>query len=293
MSEEKHGRGVEQAWQMLDLFASLDVGAFDLTTTDLAGCKCGFLRAMSLGRLRQWIPHLLDAAIQHQHNLIVRPKRGAVELVQLDDLSGAMLERLRAAAFLILATSVENHQAWIAVTEGGAGLARQLRQASGADPSASGASRVAGSVNFKRKYAPDFPWVRILEATPHRTVTEADLAALGLVAGPEAMALSHSPRRASGPRAKQWPSYERCLQNAPCARDSDRADVSRADFTFCLLAMDWGWSIAATYQRLLEKSSKARENGPTYARLTVERAAAAISRTPHGQSNMPETAATE
>ena len=93
------------------------------------------------------------------------------------------------------------------------------------------------------------------------------------------MALSHSPRRASGPRAKQWPSYERCLQNAPCARDSDRPDVSRADFTFCLLAIDWGWSVAATYQRLLEKSSKARENGPTYARLTVERAAAAVSRT--------------
>ena len=288
MSEEKHGRGAEQAWRMLDLFASLDVAAFDLTTTDLDGGKREFRRAVSGRALRQWIPHLLDAAIQHQHNLIVRPKRGAVELVQLDDLSGAMLKRLRAAAFLILATSVENHQAWIAVTEGGAGLARQLRQASGADPSASGASRVAGSVNFKRKYAPDFPWVRILQATPHRTVTEAELAALGLVVGP-----SHSPRRASGPRAKQWPSYERCLQNAPCARDSDRPDVSRADFTFCLLAMDWGWSMAATYQRLLEKSSKARENGPTYARLTVERAAAAISRTPHGQSNTPETAATE
>jgi len=44
---------------------------------------------------------------------------------------------------------------------------------------------------------------------------------------------------------------------------------------------------------LLEKSSKARENGPTYARLTVERAAAAVSRTRHGQSTMPETAATE
>lgn len=136
MSEEKHGRGVEQAWQMLDLFASLDVGAFDLTTTDLAGCPCGFRRAMSLGRLRQWIPHLLVAAIQHQHNVIVRPKRGAVELVQLDDLSGAMLERLRDAPFLILATSMGNHQAWIAVTEGGAGLARRLRQASGADPCA-------------------------------------------------------------------------------------------------------------------------------------------------------------
>ena len=275
MSEEKHGRGVEQAWRMLDLFASLDVAAFDLTTTDLDGGKCEFRRAVSWRALRQWIPHLLNAAMQDQHNLIVRPKRGAVELMQLDDLSGARLERLWAVAFLILATSEGNHQAWIAVPGGDASLGRRLRQASGADPSASGATRVAGSVNFKRKYAPDFPTVCILQATPHRTVTEAELEALDLVAGPEAMALSQR-RRASGRRAKQWPSYERCLQNAPCARDSDRPDVSRADFTFCLLAIDWGWSVAATCQRLLEKSSKARENGPAYACRTVERAAAVI-----------------
>jgi hypothetical protein len=132
--------------------------------------------------LRAWIPHLLDVAIQHQHNLIVRPKRGAVELIQLDDLSGARVERLWAVAFLILATSEGNHQAWIAVPGGGAGLGRRLRQASGADPSASGATRVAGSINFKRKYAPDFPTVCILQATPHRTVSETELEALDLLA---------------------------------------------------------------------------------------------------------------
>ena len=76
MSEEKHGRG-EQAWRMLDLFASLDVAAFDLTTTDLDGGKREFRRAVSWRALRQWIPHLLNAVIQHQHNLIVRPKCGA------------------------------------------------------------------------------------------------------------------------------------------------------------------------------------------------------------------------
>ena len=58
-----------------------------------------------------------------------------VELVQLDDLGGAMRERLKAAAFLILATSVGNHQAWVAVPECAADFARRLRQGSGADPS--------------------------------------------------------------------------------------------------------------------------------------------------------------
>jgi len=168
---EKHGRGVEQAWRMLDLFASLGVHAFDLTHTDIDGQKRGFRRAVGFEALHCGVPHLLDSAIQRQRNLIVRPQCALVELVQLDDLSGTMLERLKAAAFLILATSVGNHQAWVALPECGAEFARRVRQGSGADPSASGATRVAGSLNFKRQYAPDFPTVRLLEGTPQRTVT--------------------------------------------------------------------------------------------------------------------------
>jgi hypothetical protein len=41
---------------------------------------------------------------------------------------------------------------------------------------------VAGRVNFKRQYAPDFPRVQILEATPQRAVTRGELEALGVVA---------------------------------------------------------------------------------------------------------------
>ena len=278
MRLEKHGRGVEQAWQMLDLFAGLGVHTFDLTRTDTDGYKRGFRPAQSIEALRRGMPSLLRSAIQCQHNLIVRPKGATAALVQLDDLGGTMLERVRSAAFLILTTSAGNHQAWVAVRECGPDLARRLRQASGADPSASGATRVAGSVNFKRQYAPDFPTVQILEATPHRTVTRGELEALGLVAAPDPVPVIRPGRGSSDRRAKAWPSYERCLQNAPPAHHSDRPDVSRADFTFCLLAIDWGWSMAETGERLLEKSSKARENGEGYARLTAQRAAAAVDR---------------
>jgi DNA primase RepB-like protein len=290
---EKHGRGAEQAWQMLDLFASLGVRAFDLTQTDVEGQKRGFRRAVGFEALRREVPHLLDAAIQRQHNLIVRPRCATVELVQLDDLSRTMLERLKAAAFLILATSVGNHQAWVAVPECAPEWVRRLRQGSGADPSASGATRVAGSVNFKRKYAPNFPTVRLLEGTPQRTVTRGELEALGLVAAPHPLGVSRPGPIWPGRRAQSWPSYERCLRNAPRAHSSDRADVSRADFTFCLLAIDWGWSVAETCQCLLQKSSKACENGEAYARLTAQRAAAAVHRrrlehaSRHGKHNAP------
>jgi hypothetical protein len=56
----------------------------------------------------------------------------------------------------------------------------------------------------------------------------------------------------------------------------DRPDISRADFTFCLLAIDWGWSIEETAGRLLQESSKAQENGEPYALRTARNAAAAI-----------------
>ncbi len=61
-------------------------------------------------------------------------------------------------------------------------------------------------------------------------------------------------RRHTG--ARGWPSYQRCVDNAP-AREGGRPAISRADFTFCLLALDWGWSVAETAARLLQESGKA------------------------------------
>src|SRR5207245_10018275 len=66
--------------------------------------------------------------------------------------------------------------------------------------------------------------------------------------------------------------------------------VSRADFTFCLLAIDWGWSVEETSERLLEKSRKAQENGAGYAWRTAQRAAAAVDRR---SERSPEHAAAE
>jgi len=282
MPIKKHGRGVEQARRMLDTFASLEVQAFDITETDVDGYKQGFRGGQRVDQLREWMPHLIASAIERQHNVIVRPKRASINLVQLDDLSRAALERVKTAAFLILATSPGNYQAWVAVQECDADLARQLRRGSGADPSASGASRIAGSVNFKRKYAPNFPIVEIVEVIPKYAVTRTELKALGLVAVPDINPARPLTRDFRGQGGKQWPNYKRCLQNAPLAHHSDRPDVSRADFTFCLLAIDWGWSVEDTCARLLEESSKARENGQAYAWLTAKHAAAAIARRQRG-----------
>jgi hypothetical protein len=54
-----------------------------------------------------------------------------------------------------------------------------------------------------------------------------------------------------------WPTYQRCVKHAPETREGGRPDISRADFTFCLLAIDWGWSAEEAANRLMQESGKA------------------------------------
>ena len=109
-------------------------------------------------------------------------------------------------------------------------------------------------------------------------VTRAELEALGVVAPPEKTAPAAIRLSRRRPDARGWPSYQRCVENAPPARGGDRPDISRADFTFCLLAIDWGWSVEETAARLMQESGKAQENGEAYALRTARNAAAAIER---------------
>ncbi len=261
---------------MLDAFASVGVSLCDLTYTDGAGQKVGFRPGRTIEGLRPVVDQLLRDAAANQHNVIVRPRTAAVTLVQLDDLDAAAADHVKPAAFLVLCTSPGSFQAWVAVSDADADFARRLRKGAGADPTASGATRVSGSLNFKAKYAPSFPRVETVHASPGTVEMRSELEALGVVAPPEKTdpAASRIPRRRSG--AKAWPSYKRCLDNAPPAREGSRPDISRADFTFCLLAIDWGWGVEETAVRLMEESSKARENGEAYALRRARNAAAVI-----------------
>ena len=276
--KEKHGRGAGAALEMLDVFASVGVQFFDITHINIEGEKRGFRPKQNLETTRTSMPFLVESAFRRQNNVIVRPHHPRpVFLIQLDDLNEAAIERLQPVAFLILNTSPGNHQAWLALQDGStdADFARRVRKGAGAEPTASGATRVAGTANFKTKYAPAFPIVEIRAAKPGRIVTPAELEELGLVAAPEA---HDRPLRPAGVRAGKWPSYRYCLDRAPQAHGQDRPDVSRADFTWCMTAIDWGWSVEETAAQLLEESDKARENGERYALDTARNADAAIQR---------------
>ena len=178
---------------------------------------------------------MLDSATRQQRNVIVRPHGLGVSFIQLDDLKADMLARLAPAVFLILKTSPGNFQAWIAIT--GAedkDFARRLRKGTGADATASGATRVAGSLNFKDKYAPKFPRVAIEQAQPGRKTTAAELERLGLVAAPEPPARRFPAPLPASVRRPGNRANGRITRVASKARRRQRRTgqrISRADFT--------------------------------------------------------------
>lgn len=276
-SGDQIGQAAAQA--MLDLFASVGATRFDVTLTTSAGEKDWYRRGVGLAELRGRLPDMLNTAVTTQRNVIVRPHSPAGIFIQLDDLKAAQLPKLAPAVFLALETSPGNYQAWAALPGmEDPDFARRLRKGTGADPTASGATRIAGSLNFKDKYAPGFPRVTIHTAQPGRVTTTGELERLGLVAAQESV----KPPSPAAPRVsrghRRWPSYARCLDGAPLNSEATGPDTSRADFVWCMTALTWGFGQEETADRLMEESSKARTNGRGYADLTVRNALLAVER---------------
>ena len=306
---------LDEAIRMIDTFASCGANSFVVTKTELewpGHKKVKWGKSYSLDSLREKLPGIVrTAAIRHPvsvpdgqgvmagENVIIRPTGPEVAFIQLDDLkTEEQLERLRPAALIIHATSPGNYQAWIAVSGLSEGkeefkaFARRVRKAVGGnDKSASHATRLAGTENFKTRYGPDFPTVKILEAHPGRIVSQEQLEAMGLVAAPEpqiaapAFASRSKQGRGGNDRTrseKVWPNYARSLAGAPPRLQGQGRDRSMADYIWCMTAIDWGWSIEATSARLPEVSEKARERvqmaDTGYPLITAQNAAAAVER---------------
>jgi len=262
------------ALDMLDAFASVGAETFHITLTDLNGDKTGFRKSVPLARVRQDIPSLLEERTRQQHSVIVRPHSARAVFIQLDDLDAPAMERLKPAAFLGLETSSGNYQAWIAMNETPEDddFARRLRKGTGADPTASGATRVAGSLNFKEKYAPAFPRVEIAHIASGRIASKEQLESMGFVAARKVAPSALHRVSPSVLKNRNWPNYERCVEGAPPNHGNTGPDICRADFTWCMTAVTWGWSMEDTADKLMELSAKARDN------RTAQNAASAVER---------------
>src|SRR6185437_1144643 len=154
-----------KALAMLSAFASVGAKAFNLTLTDINGEKVpgGYRPNTPFELLRRTAGRLLQEAERNRRNVIIRPRSTTATLIQLDDLDFAKAERIAPHSVIVFQTSPANYQAWVAVEAGAPeDFSRRLRKGTGADPTASGSTRIAGSLNFKTKYAPAFPRVEII-----------------------------------------------------------------------------------------------------------------------------------
>jgi hypothetical protein len=281
---------VRAAIAMLDAFVSVGADIFGVTRLNLDGAECGWDPNCTYPELCRSMAWRLETATAARQSLVVRPRNTQALLVQLDDMTCREVLQIAPYGFLSLRTSPESHQMWLAVTDGpnesNKEAAREfrarVRRAVGSDPNASGATRVAGSLNFKHKYAPDFPVVTIANQCDGKFTTIACLERGGLIAplSPPKVATAMPTSRLSAPRS--WPDYQRVLRGAPFRRDGSGPDRSRSDFLWAKWAIERGWSIPEVAQKLKEVSEKAQERiqqgDEEYPVLTARKAAAAVSR---------------
>jgi hypothetical protein len=115
-------------------------------------------------------------------------------------------------------------------------------------------------------------------------VTKEQIEALDLLAAKELDSNTFVARTQRGGQAvrraranKVWPDYARSLAGAPPKRRGNGPDRSLADHTWCMTAIDWGWSMEDTAKKLIDVSDKAQEKvrlgDSGYAIVTAQNAA--------------------
>ena len=256
---------------MLSLFASVGATHFDVTLKDERIDKTSFDRGRTANGLKTSLPSLLSHSELEQIDIIIRPL-SKTPLIQLDDLTPAVVERVKRFSFAVIETSRGNFQVWLAVVGATEDTARRLKRSTGADASASGAVRLCGTKNRKLEHAPDFPTVRLIESQAGRITTLAELQAAGMLKEREEPR-STAPRTHRRFKRRTWPDYARCLRDAPARSRDEEKDISRADWQFALLAADRGFTAEEITAELMRLSDKAKREGRKYAMRTAQRAA--------------------
>jgi hypothetical protein len=269
---------VQAALGMVDAFADLGVTHFDLSVVEdlLGNDGRGYSRRVAdrqlanahVREIRFKLANILREADAKHYSVILRPRPiPSVLMIQLDDLDERKVTSIRPYVFLVVRTSPGNYQGWIAVKDAPedkdqcALFARRLRRGVGADDSASGAGRISGSYNFKRKYAPTFPPVEIVHRYRREVnCSELDDTGMLLPESPQTISVPATPGVPSKPKRKRgWPDYAEVLRGAPLRSDGSGRDRSRSDALWCKWASQRGYSVEEIAAKLSEVSERARE----------------------------------
>lgn len=251
---------------------------FDLTLKNVSGEKVKFQRRVSVNSFKGRLEVLLEEAERRTLSVIVRPHSPDTVFVQLDDLTPENAVLMVPYSCCVIETSPDNFQAFVALT----GLSdkaetdavrRSLIKYAHADEGASGAARLAGSLNVKEKHhRPDgsFPRVRLTKVNHGLTLTPSELSANGLLQDLPVLTLRplpSTPRK----RRRRAPIYALAVSAVRLKEDRE-IDRSAVDFHYAVVCLDWGFSYEDTARLLRANSPKAAERDDDYVERTVTNA---------------------
>jgi hypothetical protein len=273
---------LDQARTMLAAFEAAGVRYFALTLATEDRQRWEYRPKLTPKGLSKKLPMYFEYCERLHLNFIIRPKGSNCRLVQLDDLDIEKTKKICTYGFLAIETSPGNYQVWLAVENCDSDFTRRLKRGVGADMGASGAVKIAGSINFKSKYAPNYPRVKIFHTNigqyyAHYAEVE-ELETSGIVAEPIPVKKLLSQVKDSRP-PNAWPDYQKCLDNAPDSTSHEGPDRSRADYTWSKIALQkfrWLKQSEKVAEKLYTLSEKAQERGEEagleYCRSTVQSA---------------------
>ncbi|MBA3765385.1 MAG: hypothetical protein H0W99_00070 [Acidobacteria bacterium] len=199
-------------------------------------------------------------------------------LIQVDDCSREVMERLKPFAFFIEQTSPDNWQVWLALPAAGyvgadgkrndalvavrTRLFKKLKQdGTTANGGAHGSTRLPGSLNIKEKFLslPSFPRIRLEYVSLGRVVTPEELDAAGLLMPAPAPALGlidPTPRKRD--IFAQWPDYQYYVDHAPTKEDGN-PNMNSADASFVIRCLSLGFTRAEVAAQLRLMRDKAAQ----------------------------------
>jgi hypothetical protein len=232
------------------------------------------------------LPQYIKCNQEQNHNVALRAW-GAI--IQVDDCTAEIMERLKPFAFLITETSPGNYQVWLAlpksftgadgkISEQGKALRTRLlkkfeENKEPANGGAYGSTRLPGTLNIKEKYQGSFPQIRVVYVAPSRIVAPEELEQAGLLADAPAspvLRLAESPRYTNSKLPTGWPDYQIYVSRAPLKEDG-QPNLSRADESFAVRCLSLGHPSHSVITRLQSVRDKAARRHD-YAERTVRAA---------------------
>ncbi len=281
---EPRGQSLPEAQAALDAFESVGVRLCTVAIIDDTKPYEESLVDSSLlpvVELRQSLPGLLAVNLANEtQSICVRvagKKReySSRRLVQYDDVPAEVLPRLSPFAFLIEATSPNNYQAWLALSDlipdhdDFVAMKRRLYaplKSFGVNGGAHGSVRWAGTLNRKpkRRYADgESPRIQLIQTAPGRITSLAELEAAGLLAPAPPKSTPEEVRAIKARLPEHGASYDYAQA---------KQDRSGADWKFVCAELRQGFPAHLVVSHLEATSEKAAKRSDGYATVTVEKA---------------------